>query len=185
MEADFAAAKLEPEHCLNARTTEGRIRCAIYARTARAPGTESIEKQIMVCRSTAAEHDWLVNDEFIAVDEGTSGDTLVGGTGLRSLVALAKAEPRPFDFILCSESTRVGRNLADVSTTIQSLHDHGVHLYCAETGLDSRSVDWQQLLIQSALTDEIYRWSHMPVEQRCCCACCEFSRMPLAYSIPA
>jgi hypothetical protein len=54
----------------------GRIRCAIYARTATAPARESIERQIQVCREEAAKLGWEVLEAFIAVDEGRSGDTV-------------------------------------------------------------------------------------------------------------
>ena len=102
----------------------GRLRCAIYARSATFSNKESIEAQIAACRDVAASKGWEI------LDECNSSSTLVGRTGLQTLIVLAECWPRPFDFILLSYSSRLGRNLTDVFSTIEE-RNHGLAIYVA------------------------------------------------------
>ena len=85
------------------------------------------------------------------MDEGKSGSTLVGRTGLQTLVTLAAGNPRPFDCILLADSSRLGRNYADVLRTVDEMHKLGVSIYIADAGRDSRDYSFRNLVIQAAL----------------------------------
>ena len=161
----------------------GRVRCAIYARSATTPNTESIQAQVQECRDVAASKSWEILDQFIEVDEGKSGSTLVGRTGLQTLVTLAAGNPRPFDCILLADSSRLGRNYADVLRTVDEMHKLGVSIYIADAGRDSRDYSFRNLVIQAALADEIDRLSQAPTVHGCPCEGCKFRGVPPADSV--
>ena len=100
---------------------------------------------------------WEILEEFIEVDEGTSGSTLDGRTGLRTLIALAECRLRPFDVILLSDSSRLGRNFTDVLNTIEKLRNHGAAIYVAGLGIDSGSESFPHLDVEKLTVNEIYR----------------------------
>ena len=57
--------KSEGHNVANPSEKDGPVRCAIYARTASAPATVSLDGQVADCRATADKHGWVVIDEFI------------------------------------------------------------------------------------------------------------------------
>jgi len=163
---------------------EGRVRCAIYARTATASGTKAIDVQVGECRRKADRKGWIVMDAFVAKDQGKSGDTLIGRDGLHTLIAQAESSPRPFDCIMCSEQSRLGRNLTEVFNTIETLNDCGVHLYFAACDFDSRSDSSRYVLLKTAIADEIRRLSLMPKCTPCPCSTCPCFGVPRCDSLP-
>ena len=164
---------------------DDRVRCAIYARSATAPNAESIQVQIRDCREAAATKGWDVLDELIEVDEGKSGSTLVGRTGLQTPLTLATHNPRPFDCILVSDLARLGRSLTDLCITTEMLQWYGVYLYFADSGVDSRNKSFRHMVVQASLSDEIYRLSHAPTVRGCPCMQCEFRGVSAGASIAA
>jgi DNA invertase Pin-like site-specific DNA recombinase len=134
--------------------------------------------QIRDCREAAATKGWDVLDELIEVDEGKSGSTLVGRTGLQTLISQAQDNPRPFDCILVSDLARLGRSFTDLCITTEMLQWYGVYLYFADTGVDSRDKSFRHMVVQASLSDEIYRLSHAPLVLGCPCQRCEFRRVP-------
>jgi DNA invertase Pin-like site-specific DNA recombinase len=72
-------------------------------------------------RGSAQSMGWTVLEEFIRCDEGKSGTALEGRYGLQELIALAKTQPRPFEFIIADSTDRFGRNLGNVSNCHQSV----------------------------------------------------------------
>ena len=152
----------------------GRLCCAIYARSATSPNKESIEAQIAGCRDVAASKGWEILEEFAEVDEGNSGSTLGGRTGLRTLIALAECRLRPFDVILLSDSSRLGRNLTDVFSTIEKLRNHGVAIYVAGLGIVSDSEPFCHLATERRSVNEICRPALAAKLRGCCCAVREF-----------
>ena len=139
-----------------------------------APNTESIEAQVRECRDAAAIMGWEVLDEFIEVDEGKSGSTLVGRTGLQTPIVLAVCRPRPFDIILLSASSHLGRNLTDVLSNIKKLRNHGVAIYVAGLGIVSDSKPFCELPTERLSVNEICRAPRAARLQGCWCAAREF-----------
>jgi DNA invertase Pin-like site-specific DNA recombinase len=167
------------EHQVPAKVEAG-VRCAIYARSATSQGSESINAQLSQCREAAERKGWVVLEQYLAVDQGQSGNGLSGREAFQTLIAAAKMAPQPFDCILLSRPDRLGQNIASVFTTIETLHYLGVFLYFADMDLDSRSNSFGFMLTQTALTDEMHRWSVIAKAGVCPCAGCAFSWVPLS-----
>lgn len=84
------------------------IRAAIYARYSSDRQNErSIDDQIAVCRRSAEARGWSVTVAFS--DAAISGAAMMNRPGL--LTALASAERREFDVLLCEDEDRIARNL--------------------------------------------------------------------------
>ena len=85
---------------------------AIYARKSTeqtvAEDQKSVARQIWHARAYAARTGWTVYDEYIFVDDGISGAEFAGRPGYQQLLACLKPRP-PFDVLIMSESSRLGR----------------------------------------------------------------------------
>jgi DNA invertase Pin-like site-specific DNA recombinase len=129
-------------------TKNPSVRCAIYLRSACIEqGTDPLNDQKLSCQAAAALHpDWTILDDHVYRDAGVSGYSHLGRTGLRSLLEDVKSLPRPFDCIIVAETARVGRNPSDVAEILDQLACHGVYVYFANQGLDSRHADFQPVL---------------------------------------
>jgi site-specific DNA recombinase len=115
-----------------------KIRCAIYTRySSDLQRPTSSEDQIRNCRAAAKDKGWDVLDEYIRSDEEVSGRTLVGRDGLADLMRRAEQKPKPFDYILIDDTSRLGRYLPDVLKESDTLLYHGVFIYFVSDGLDT------------------------------------------------
>ena len=79
-----------------------------------------------------------------------------GRHGLADLLAAAKKKPRPFDFLLVTDTSRLGRNLEETLKTVKILVHYGVHVIGVTDGFDTRNPSWQQLLPLKGMMDESY-----------------------------
>jgi len=154
-------------------------------RISQPPRLGRLAERTQSCREEAAKLGWEVREEFIAIDEGKSGNTLADREGFQFLIAHAKTLPRHFDYIMFSEQSRIGCNLTGVLSTAEILNALGVYFYFADTNLDSDGASFRFALARRALTDEIDRWSRMPKDMKCSCVGCEFFRVPVEASISA
>jgi DNA invertase Pin-like site-specific DNA recombinase len=126
----------------------GTIRCAIYKRSAeQSQNGDSLMGQESVCREFAWKRGWIVLDDYIREDRAMSGISIGGRKGLNSLFNDAKTEPRPFDYILFSETSRLSRDLADVLNLSSTLAHCGVHFRFVNQGLDSSDPNFRLMLI--------------------------------------
>jgi DNA invertase Pin-like site-specific DNA recombinase len=109
-------------------THEGGIglKAAIYSRKSKFTGKgESIENQIQLCREYAENQLKHMNiDKFqIYEDEGFSG----GNTNRPEFQRLMEdAKAKKFDVLICYRLDRISRNVADFSTTLESLQKHNI-----------------------------------------------------------
>jgi len=95
------------------------IRCAIYARTAAADGTD-IQLQIAYCRNAAAARGWRVLDNLIFSDSGKDGTTIDDRPGLSALLqALGATEV--CDVLLVADFRRLSLNTKDFNRLIEEL----------------------------------------------------------------
>src|SRR5665213_2958276 len=137
------------------------------------------------CREAAAKLGWEVREEFIAIDEGKSGNTLADREGFQFLIAHAKTLPRHFDYIMFSEQSRIGCNLTEVLSTAEILNALGVYFHFANTNLSTDGASFRFALAQRALADEIRRWTQLPKDLKCSCEGCKFFRVPVQDPISA
>lgn len=129
---------------------DGRLRAAIYARSAIDPG--SIDVQVRACQAT--NFGWNVRADHVIADRAVSGRTLAGRPGWQELMRLASATPRPFDVIITADISRLGRSLTRVFRQIDELDELGVFIYFANQGLDSREPHFATLRSLLGFTDE-------------------------------
>jgi DNA invertase Pin-like site-specific DNA recombinase len=144
-------------------SSNGSIRCAIYARTATTTATEidaAIVEQIDRCREAAKKNGWTVVEDCIRIDRGRSGISMKGRNGLNELIALAATRPRPFDKLICASTDRVARSWTIVSTVIDTLMYNGVSLHFASHGLDTSDPQFRDIICCACGQDDFYLKSH-------------------------
>ena len=133
------------------------VRCAIYARySSDNQRKSSIDDQIRNCRELAARKGCVIVEEHIYTDSEKTGTTVHGRTGLARLMDAAKSQPKPFDYILVDDTSRLGRNKADVFKHVDILNFHKVWLYFVEGGLDSSEPWFDNAFTNNAQRDQEY-----------------------------
>jgi DNA invertase Pin-like site-specific DNA recombinase len=135
----------------NANNPGSAPRCAIYTRCATVEGgVESIKRQQQSCRAAATRNGWIVLDNHVYTDLGTSGNALSGRAELDALLEAARTNPRPFDYLLVEEGSRLARDLSIVVKIVAELNGLGVQVHLAST--DPKSGEATLRLSLSALT---------------------------------
>ena len=106
---------------------------AIYARKSteqNGVGDEekSVTRQIEHAKAYAARKGWLVDDDHLYVDDGISGAEFVKRPGfIRLMNALA---PRPpFEALVMSEESRLGREQIETAYALKQITDAGVRVF--------------------------------------------------------
>jgi site-specific DNA recombinase len=139
------------------QTRANKMRGAIYARySSDLQKPTSIEDQNRNCYAAAAELGIVILPGYVRADQAISGAALFGRDALNSLIADAKKSPRPFDYIVIDDTSRLGRNLSDVLKISDILKHCGVYLYFASQRLDSSDQNFRQLQIMNGMIDEQY-----------------------------
>ena len=151
----MSKALLDPINGTN--SCSGRVRCAVYARySSDKQRKASIDDQIRNCREAAIRKGWLVLDEMIFSDGERSGTTIHGREGLSEMMRQAKLNPKPFEYILIDDTSRLGRNKADVFKQVDILNFYGVRLYFVEDELDSAQSWFENAFHEKAQRDQEY-----------------------------
>lgn len=87
---------------------------AAYIRVSTEEQTEySPDSQLKAIRKYAKEHDMILPEEFIFMDEGISGRTAGKRPEFQRMIGTAKTKPKPFDAILLWKFSRFARNRQD------------------------------------------------------------------------
>lgn len=73
----------------------------------------SPDSQLKAIRKYAKEHDLILPEEFIFVDEGISGRKADKRPSFQRMIGTAKLKPKPFDVILLWKFSRFARNRQD------------------------------------------------------------------------
>ena len=107
---------------------------AIYARKSTeqngvADDAKSVTRQIEHARIYAERKGWCVAAEHIYSDDGISGAEFVKRPGLTRLLNALEAKPRPFDVLIMSEESRLGREQIETSYVLKQLTDAGVRVF--------------------------------------------------------
>src|SRR5438093_1612124 len=107
---------------------------AIYARKSTeqagvADDAKSVTRQIDHARGYAERKGWLVAAEHIYSDDGISGADFVKRPGLTRLLNALEPKSRPFDVLIMSEESRLGREQIETSYVLKQLTDAGVRVF--------------------------------------------------------
>ncbi len=73
----------------------------------------SPDSQLKAVRKYAREHDLILPEEFVFVDEGISGRKADKRPAFQKMIGTAKLKPKPFDVILLWKFSRFARNRED------------------------------------------------------------------------
>lgn len=100
------------------------MKIAIYSRKSKFTGKgESIENQIEMCKDYARKHFNHIDDIVVYEDEGFSG----GNTKRPEFKRMIKdARKGRFDVLMCYRLDRISRNVADFSSTLETLQEHNI-----------------------------------------------------------
>src|SRR5262245_32094708 len=108
------------------------MRCGIYARKSsddsdRSGEARSTTRQIEHATAYAKAKGWTVDPRYIFTDENTSGAEWKHRSGLNAL--LAALEPRPpFDVVIVSELSRIGRDTVRTPAAVMQIEEAGVEI---------------------------------------------------------
>ena len=118
----------------------------------------SVTRQVLHARQYAKQHGWLVGEDYIYVDDGVSGAEFAKRPGFVRLMNALKPEP-PFQVLIMSEESRLGRESIEVSFALKQLVQANVRVFCyltdTERTLDS-AMDKAMLSLQT-MADEMER----------------------------
>src|SRR5216683_320549 len=111
----------------------GPLVAAIYARksTEQVGVTDeqrSVTRQIEHARASALAHSWVVGEEYIFVDDGISGAEFRKRPGLTRLLNALRPRP-PFQVLIMSEESRLGREQIETAYIVKQILDAGVRLF--------------------------------------------------------
>src|SRR5262245_24183331 len=136
---------------------------AIYARkstdqSAIADDAKSVTRQVAHAREYALRKGWIVGDTCVFVDDGISGAEFANRPGFVRLMAALK--PRaPFQVLIMSEESRLGREAIETAYALKQLITAGVRVFFyledRERTLDSPTD--KILLSLTAYADELER----------------------------
>lgn len=107
--------------------------CAIYARKSTeqvgvSDEGKSVTRQIAHCQAYAESKGWRVATEHIYSDDGISGAEFVNRPGFIRLMNALKPKP-PFQVLVMSEESRLGREQIQTAYALQQLMDAGVRVF--------------------------------------------------------
>lgn len=106
---------------------------AIYARksneqTGVSDDNKSVTRQILHAKAYAAKKGWTVADDLTFVDDGISGAEFVKRPGFIHLMTALKPKP-PFNVLIMSEESRLGREQIKTAYALQQITDAGVQVW--------------------------------------------------------
>ncbi len=115
------------------------MKAAIYSRKSRFTGKgESIENQVQMCKEYASMNlrSKQIEEFLIYEDEGFSG----GNTNRPEFQRMMNdAENKKFDILICYRLDRISRNVADFSTTLQTLQQYSIDFVSIREQFDTSS----------------------------------------------
>jgi DNA invertase Pin-like site-specific DNA recombinase len=94
----------------------------------KATDAKSVTRQRENGAQYATAHGWTVDPRYIYSDDGISGAEFDKRPGLQALLAALSSAP-PFQVLIVSETSRLGRNTFKTLDVIQQLTERGVRLF--------------------------------------------------------
>jgi site-specific DNA recombinase len=127
------------------------MKAVLYARySTELQSADSIDDQFRVCERLAQKHEFEIVKRFS--DAAISGGT-TQRPGYQAMLAAARAHQ--YEVIICEDTSRLWRNLAEQWRAVAELRDGGVHIVTLD--IDTRSENFKILLsVQGAMAD-VYR----------------------------
>jgi DNA invertase Pin-like site-specific DNA recombinase len=105
---------------------------AVYARKSTeqqvADEEKSVTRQIEHARAYARGKGWAVADELVFVDDGISGAEFLKRPGFLRLMNALKPRP-PFQVLVMSEESRLGRESIETGWALKQIMDAGVRVF--------------------------------------------------------
>ena len=106
---------------------------AIYARKSNeqngvAEDAKSVARQIEHARAYAVKKGWMVAEEHVYGDDGISGAEFVKRPGFIRLMNALKPRP-PFQSLIMSEESRLGREQIETAYALKQITDAGVRVF--------------------------------------------------------
>jgi len=134
------------------------MRCAIYARySSDMQRDKSIDDQVRNCRDLAIRQGWKVLESHIYADRAVSGSSLAGRLQLSRLLDVASSKPKPIDYILVDDTSRLSRNQIDQKLMIEEFELLDVYLYFVSQNIDTADDQSNDVLLTvHGMVDSIY-----------------------------
>jgi DNA invertase Pin-like site-specific DNA recombinase len=133
------------------------MRAAIYARySSDMQRPTSIEDQVRNCKELIERKGWIVAQDYIKSDSGLSGATFESREGLQALIQAARQSPRPFDYIVVDDTSRLARKLSKALYLYELMQFYGVSLYFVTQQIDTSEGPSRLAMIFNGVTDEDY-----------------------------
>jgi DNA invertase Pin-like site-specific DNA recombinase len=158
------------------------IRAAVYARKSTAQDAiadeaKSITRQVAHARAYAAGKGWAVDDQHVYVDDGISG-ALFGDRrpGLARLLNALAPRP-PFQVLVMSEESRLGRDQIETAWTLKRILDAGMQVWFYLEDRP-RTLDTAMDKVMLSLTNFASEVERERARQRTRCAAPPRSRRP-------
>src|SRR5688572_33509334 len=109
------------------------MHAAIYARksteqTGVADDQKSVARQVEHAREYAQRRGWTIDEACIFVDDGISGAEFARRPGFVRLMAALKPRP-PFEVLIVSEMSRLGREQLETGYAVKQLSQAGVSIH--------------------------------------------------------
>ncbi|HXH81720.1 MAG TPA: recombinase family protein, partial [Candidatus Tectomicrobia bacterium] len=105
---------------------------AIYARKSTEQNTpdeeKSVTRQIAHARAYATRKGWTVVDDHVYADDGISGAEFLKRPGFLRLMNALKPRP-PFQVLVMSEESRLGREQIETAYALKTIIDAGVRVF--------------------------------------------------------
>jgi DNA invertase Pin-like site-specific DNA recombinase len=106
---------------------------AIYARKSTdqsgiADDQKSVVRQVDHARAYAGRKGWIVDDAYVYVDDGISGAEFANRPGFLRLMTALKPRP-PFQILIMSEESRLGREAIETAYALKQLVTAGVRVF--------------------------------------------------------
>jgi len=89
---------------------------------------KSVTRQVEQARAYAARKGWLVDERYIFVDDGVSGAEFVKRPGFIRLMNALSPRP-PFQVLIMSEESRLGREQIQTAYALMQIMDAGVRVF--------------------------------------------------------
>jgi DNA invertase Pin-like site-specific DNA recombinase len=127
---------------------------AIYARKStdddRDQRNKSVTRQVEHARAYAASKGWAVSDDHVYVDDGISGAEFENRPAFAKLIAdLPKRRTPPFDVLVMSEASRLGRDQQRTVYFLAHIRDAGVRIYYYLDDTEERLDTPEQVLMSN------------------------------------
>ncbi len=138
------------------------MKCSIYARkstdeSGKNKEDTSVVRQFANSRKFIKKKGWVVVEQHVYSDDGISGAEFENRPGFQRLIAALK--PKAFDVVVCSEPSRLGRDMTFTAYFVRQIVGAGVRIFYYQTDEEEKADTPEARLIGTikSFTDEMER----------------------------